>query len=159
MKSSLIIVSLLQTGGLNLPAQLPVVKAPQPASISPLDISNSHPGVKRPLPGFSPGLNTRGPGNSYEQDRLEVERRQALEQQMLAENNTLSNSIRYDFPPNARAKQGAGYYSEAMQPQTKRQTIVQCLSDLAMGYIHQYGYDPFVAQCVDSIPLPVFKMQ
>lgn len=38
-----------------------------------------------------------------------------------------------------------------MQPQTKKQIITQCLSDLAMGYVHKYGYDSFIGQCTDSI--------
>jgi len=38
-----------------------------------------------------------------------------------------------------------------MEPQTKKQTIAQCLSDLTMGYVHKYGYDSFVSQCVDTI--------
>lgn len=38
-----------------------------------------------------------------------------------------------------------------MQPQTKEQVIAQCLSDLASGYIHKYGYDKFVIQCLDSV--------
>ena len=46
---------------------------------------------------------------------------------------------------------GSGYItSEAiknktyMEPQTKQQVIAQCLSDLAMGYVHKYGFDRFV---------------
>jgi hypothetical protein len=53
---------------------------------------------------------------------------------------------------------GSGYVtSEAiknktyMEPQTKQQVVAQCLSDLAMGYLHKYGYDNFVKQCIDSI--------
>ncbi|MCL2596756.1 MAG: hypothetical protein FWD66_03675 [Paludibacter sp.] len=38
-----------------------------------------------------------------------------------------------------------------MEPQTKRQVIAQCISDLAMGYRHKYGYDSFIKQCVDSV--------
>ena len=38
-----------------------------------------------------------------------------------------------------------------MEPQTKQQVIAQCLSDLAMGYAHKYGYDNFIKQCVDSV--------
>lgn len=38
-----------------------------------------------------------------------------------------------------------------LEAQTKQQLIAQCLSDLAMGYVHKYGYDSFVNQCVDSI--------
>ncbi|MDR0834811.1 MAG: hypothetical protein LBN93_11650 [Candidatus Symbiothrix sp.] len=37
-----------------------------------------------------------------------------------------------------------------MQPQTKEQTIAHCLSDLALGYIRKYGYDPFVKQCLET---------
>jgi hypothetical protein len=52
---------------------------------------------------------------------------------------------------------GSGYItSEAikngtyMQPQTKEQVIADCLSDLAMGYVRKYGYDPFVKQCLET---------
>ncbi|WP_029906644.1 hypothetical protein [Prevotella sp. 10(H)] len=52
---------------------------------------------------------------------------------------------------------GSGFINAAaikhgvyMQPQTKKQVIAHCLSDLASGYIHKYGYDKFVIQCVDS---------
>lgn len=52
---------------------------------------------------------------------------------------------------------GSGFINAAaikhgvyMQPQTKKQVISQCLSDLASGYIHKYGYDKFVIQCIDS---------
>ncbi len=38
-----------------------------------------------------------------------------------------------------------------MEAQTKKQVIAHCLSDLAAGYVHKYGYDPFVIQCVDSV--------
>lgn len=38
-----------------------------------------------------------------------------------------------------------------MEPQTKQQVIAQCISDLAMGYEHKYGYDCFIKQCVDSV--------
>jgi hypothetical protein len=38
-----------------------------------------------------------------------------------------------------------------LEPQTKKQVIAQCLSDLSLGYIHKYGYDGFVSQCTDSI--------
>ena len=31
-----------------------------------------------------------------------------------------------------------------MEPQTKRQVVAQCISDLAMGYVHKYGYDSFI---------------
>lgn len=53
---------------------------------------------------------------------------------------------------------GSGFINAAaikhgvyMQPQTKEQVIAQCLSDLASGYIHKYGYDKFVIQCIDSV--------
>jgi hypothetical protein len=38
-----------------------------------------------------------------------------------------------------------------MKPQEKKQIIAHCLSDLTMGYIRKYGYDPFVRQCIDSV--------
>ena len=38
-----------------------------------------------------------------------------------------------------------------MEPQTKRQVIAQCLSDLAVGYTRKYGYDNFAKQCIDSV--------
>jgi len=38
-----------------------------------------------------------------------------------------------------------------MDPQTKQQVVAQCISDLAMGYAHKYGYDSFIKQCVDSV--------
>jgi hypothetical protein len=38
-----------------------------------------------------------------------------------------------------------------MEPQTQKQTIAHCLSDLAAGYVQKYGYDQFVIQCVDSV--------
>ena len=38
-----------------------------------------------------------------------------------------------------------------MEPQTKQQVVAQCVSDLAMGYAHKYGYDSFIKQCVDSV--------
>ena len=53
---------------------------------------------------------------------------------------------------------GSGFINAAaiknsiyMQPQTKKQVIAHCLSDLASGYISKYGYDRFVIQCVDSV--------
>lgn len=52
---------------------------------------------------------------------------------------------------------GSGFINAAsiknrvyMEPQDKKQVIAHCLSDLASGYIHKYGYDNFVIQCVDS---------
>ena len=38
-----------------------------------------------------------------------------------------------------------------MEPQTKKQAIALCLSDLASSYVHKYGYDKFVIQCADSV--------
>jgi len=37
-----------------------------------------------------------------------------------------------------------------MEPQTKRQTIANCLNDLAIGYSQKYGYDGFISQCADT---------
>ena len=37
-----------------------------------------------------------------------------------------------------------------MESLTKKQTVAQCLADLAKGYTKKYGYDSFVLQCVDS---------
>lgn len=37
-----------------------------------------------------------------------------------------------------------------MEPLTDKQTIAQCLADLAKEYAQKYGYDNFVLQCVDS---------
>jgi hypothetical protein len=34
-----------------------------------------------------------------------------------------------------------------LQPLTKKQTIVQCLNDLALGYTKKFGYDSFVKSC------------
>lgn len=34
-----------------------------------------------------------------------------------------------------------------MEPLTKKQVIVQCLNDLALGYQKKYGYDPFIKEC------------
>ncbi|MFZ6011983.1 MAG: hypothetical protein ACOYXT_16695 [Bacteroidota bacterium] len=34
-----------------------------------------------------------------------------------------------------------------MQPLSKKQVIVQCLNDLALGYQKKYGYDAFVKEC------------
>lgn len=36
-----------------------------------------------------------------------------------------------------------------MEPLTKKQVIVQCLNDLALGYQKKFGYDPFVKECVN----------
>lgn len=36
-----------------------------------------------------------------------------------------------------------------MAPISKKETIVQCLNDLALGYSKQYGNDPFVKKCTD----------
>jgi hypothetical protein len=38
-----------------------------------------------------------------------------------------------------------------MEPQSKKEIIAHCLSDLTQGYIHKYGYDSFVGQCADSV--------
>lgn len=38
-------------------------------------------------------------------------------------------------------------YMEAL---TKKQTIVQCLNDLALGYIKKFGYDSFVKACTGT---------
>ena len=53
---------------------------------------------------------------------------------------------------------GSGFITAAaikhriyMEPQSKEQLIAYCLSDLASGYVHKYGYDDFVFQCVDSV--------
>ncbi|MDR0823785.1 MAG: hypothetical protein LBN74_01730 [Prevotella sp.] len=53
---------------------------------------------------------------------------------------------------------GSGFITAAaikhgvyLESQTKRQVIAHCLSDLASGYIHKYGYDKFVIQCIDSV--------
>lgn len=37
-----------------------------------------------------------------------------------------------------------------MEPLTNKQTIAQCLADLAKEYAQKYGYDNFVSQCIDS---------
>jgi len=34
-----------------------------------------------------------------------------------------------------------------LQPLTKKQAIVQCVNDLALGYIKKFGYDMFVQKC------------
>lgn len=50
-----------------------------------------------------------------------------------------------------------------MEPLTSKQTIAQCLADLAKGYIQKYGYDCFVSQCADSTlkydPTNIFARQ
>lgn len=50
-----------------------------------------------------------------------------------------------------------------MEPLTKKQTVAQCLADLAKGYIQKFGYDSFVSQCVDSTlkydPTNIFARQ
>jgi len=50
-----------------------------------------------------------------------------------------------------------------MEPLTSKQTIAQCLADLAKGYIQKYGYDSFVSQCIDSTlkydPTNIFARQ
>ena len=53
---------------------------------------------------------------------------------------------------------GSGFVNAAsikhkvfMEPQTKKQVIAHCLSDLASSYISKYGYDNFAIQCVDSV--------
>lgn len=50
-----------------------------------------------------------------------------------------------------------------MEPLTSKQTIAQCLADLAKGYIKKYGYDSFVSQCIDSTlkydPTNIFARQ
>jgi len=38
-----------------------------------------------------------------------------------------------------------------MESLSRQEVIAHCLSDLAMGYIHKYGYDGFVDQCTDSV--------
>lgn len=38
-----------------------------------------------------------------------------------------------------------------MEPQTRRQVIASCLTDLVLEYIHKYGYDEFVQACTDSV--------
>jgi hypothetical protein len=52
---------------------------------------------------------------------------------------------------------GSGYVNAAavkhhiyMEPQTRKQVIAHCLSDLASEYTDKYGYDSFVIQCADS---------
>ena len=50
-----------------------------------------------------------------------------------------------------------------MEPLTTKQTIAQCLGDLAKEYAQKYGYDNFVSQCVDSTlkydPTNIFARQ
>jgi hypothetical protein len=50
-----------------------------------------------------------------------------------------------------------------MEPLTKKQTIAQCLADLAKEYTKKYGYDGFVSQCVDTTlkydPTNIFARQ
>jgi len=50
-----------------------------------------------------------------------------------------------------------------MEPLTNKQTIAQCLADLAKEYAQKYGYDNFVSQCVDSTlkynPTNIFARQ
>jgi len=36
-----------------------------------------------------------------------------------------------------------------MEPLTKKQVLVQCLNDLALGYQKKFGFDPFVKECVN----------
>lgn len=36
-----------------------------------------------------------------------------------------------------------------LEPLTKKETIVQCLNDLALGYLKKFGYDQFVLECAD----------
>ncbi|HMX00946.1 MAG TPA: hypothetical protein PKL56_18240 [Cyclobacteriaceae bacterium] len=36
-----------------------------------------------------------------------------------------------------------------MEPLTKKEVVVQCLNDLALGYQKKYGYDPFVRECAN----------
>jgi hypothetical protein len=38
-----------------------------------------------------------------------------------------------------------------MKPQSKKQTVAECLYDLTVGYVRKYGYDDFVSQNIDSI--------
>ena len=38
-----------------------------------------------------------------------------------------------------------------MEPQTKQQVIAHSISYLAGGYMHKYGYDNFIKQCVDTV--------
>ncbi len=50
-----------------------------------------------------------------------------------------------------------------MEPLTQKQTISQCLADLAKTYTQKYGYDSFVSQCVDTTlkydPTNIFARQ
>ena len=50
-----------------------------------------------------------------------------------------------------------------MEPLTQKQTIAQCLADLAKTYTQEYGYDNFVSQCVDTTlkydPTNIFARQ
>lgn len=50
-----------------------------------------------------------------------------------------------------------------MEPLTMKQTIAQCLADLAKEYTQKYGYDGFVSQCVDTTlkydPTNIFARQ
>ena len=50
-----------------------------------------------------------------------------------------------------------------MEPLTQKQTIAQCMADLAREYTQKYGYDQFVAQCVDTTlkydPANIFARQ
>lgn len=50
-----------------------------------------------------------------------------------------------------------------MEPLTQKQTIAQCMADLAREYTQKYGYDHFVVQCVDTTlkydPANIFARQ
>jgi hypothetical protein len=50
-----------------------------------------------------------------------------------------------------------------MEPLTKKQTVAQCLSDLAKGYSKKYGYDNFVSRSADTTlkydPTNIFARQ
>lgn len=50
-----------------------------------------------------------------------------------------------------------------MEPLTKKQTVAQCLADLAKEYTLKYGYDGFVSQCIDTTlkcdPTNIFARQ
>lgn len=116
MKKSVFISIVLLIGTIHLFGQVPVIKTPEPAKISPVIIGTNphHNSNHSPnIPNFPHNPTSRNPLDMYERDRMEVERRNMETQRMLFENYSLNSGIQYDLPSYAGA-QGTEQYQDAL---------------------------------------------
>ena len=115
-RKSILLISLFLSMPIGMSGQFPVIKPPQPGTISPgINIGfpdNGNPCIPgNPVP--SSTRDNRQMMDMYEQDRLEVQRRNAAIQQELDNSMAHFREVQYELPSREGAKGTEHYYRTA----------------------------------------------